>query len=141
MKHSTGLAALLCLAALPALGQDLFPGSEYVSGQPGFDKKLKGTLVVTDTEIKFTTDKGQTVFAVPMKQVTDAKASREHEGGSFGRKVALGAFSSKNIEYLEIDTKDDKGANAIVFKTPKKQSAAMAEKIKFHAEKARSGKK
>ena len=136
MKRLTGLAALVCLAALPALGQETFPGSEYVSGQAGFEKKIKGILLITETEIRFTTDKGQPVFAVPMATVTDAKASREHEGGSFGRKMALGAFSSKNVEYLEIATRTEQGAGALVFKTPKKQSAAMAEKIKFFAEKA-----
>jgi len=141
MKHLTGLAALVCLAALPALGQESYPGTEYVSGQAGFDKKIKGTLFVTETELRFTTDKGQPVFTVPMATVTDAKATREHEGGSIGRKVALGVFASKNVEYLEIATRTDQGATALVFKTKKKQSASMAEKIKFLAEKAPKKKK
>src|SRR5262245_25926227 len=109
MKRLIGLAAVACLAALPAIAQDLFPNTQYISGQAGFDKKIKGTLVVTDTEIKFTSEKGQPVFSLPLATVTDAKATREHEGGSFGRKMALGVFASKNVEYLEIDTKDDKG--------------------------------
>jgi len=137
MKHLTGLAALACLAALPALGQEFYPDTEYVSGQAGFDKKLKGTMVITETEIRFTTDKGQPIFTLPMATVTDAKATREHEGGSFGRKAALGVFASKNIEYLEIATRTDTGATALVFKTKKKQSASMAEKIKFLAEKTK----
>ncbi len=141
MKQLTGLVALACLAALPAFAQDSFPGTEYVSGKDGFPKKLKGTLVVTETEVRFTNDKGAPIFTVPMSSVTEAKASREHEEGSFGRKMALGVFASKNAEYLEIHTRSDKGAEGIVFKTKKKQSPTMAEKIMYYAEKTGKKKK
>ena len=135
MKHLTALAALACLAALPALAQESFK-SEYISGKAGMDKQLKGILVITETEIRFTDDKGATLITVPMNTLTEAKATREHESGSVGRKLMLGGFASKNQEYLELDFKTDKEAGAYVFKTEKKQSAQLAEKIKFYMEKA-----
>lgn len=141
MKSLARFAALACLAALPALAQETFPDTEYISGHATLgDKKAKGTLILSDTEIRFMSDKGVPLITVPLVTVTDAKATREHEGGSFGRKMMLGAFASKDNEYLEIDTRSDTGASALIFKTKKKQSAGMAEKIKFSVDKTKGDK-
>ena len=59
----------------------------------------------------------------------------EHDPGSFGRKAALGVFTSKREEFLTVKTSSPEGAEAVVFKTKKKTAEAMAAKIEFFAKK------
>jgi hypothetical protein len=135
MRWVYGLAAAAILVALPAWAADSFPDTEYVSGKAGFTQKIKGTLTVDDTMVKFQDKDGREVFSLPMASVVKASNSKEHDEGSFGRKMALGIFASKTEEFLQIDTKSDNGAEAVVFKTKKKMSPGMAAKINFYAEK------
>jgi hypothetical protein len=104
------------LLAAPALCGDSFPGTEYVSGKSGYQNKVKGTLVVEETEVRFVAGNGTAVFTIPIADVVKAGASREHDDGSFGRKMALGIFAGKTEEFLEVQTHSGKGAEAVVFK-------------------------
>jgi len=125
------------LVASPALCGDSFPGTEYVSGKSGLQNKVKGTLVVEESEIRFLAGNGTPVFSIPMASVTGASASREHDDGSFGRKMALGIFAGKTEEFLQVESSSQVGAEAVVFKCQKKTSPGMAAKINFYAVKAR----
>jgi hypothetical protein len=119
------------LLALPVNGEDLFPDVEYVSGKSGFNEKIKGSLVVSDSAVAFRDKKGQSVFSIPALEVVGASQSRERDEGSFGRKMALGIFASKTEEFLRVETKSASGAEVIVFKTKKERSPGMAAKINF----------
>lgn len=125
------------LLASPALCGDSFPGTEYVSGKGGFASKAKGTLFIEDNEARFMTESGGVLFSIPMAGVIKASASREHDEGSFGRKAALGVFASKTEEFLQIESRSEQGAEAVVFKCKKKTSPGMAAKINFLADKLR----
>ena len=119
------------LVCVPALAGDSFEKVEYIGGKDGHEKKVKGVLHLEDDEIRFTDKKGRTVFTIPLAQVTEVEASKEREEGSFGRKMALGVFASKNQEYLYIETESPETAEVIVFKCKKKTSEGMAAKINF----------
>jgi len=121
--------------ASPALGGDSFPGTEYVSGKGGFQSKVKGTLLIEENDVRFMAETGGALFSIPMTSVVKASNSREHDGGSFGRKAALGIFASKTEEFLQIEARSEQGAEAVVFKCKKKTGAGMAAKINFLADK------
>jgi len=123
------------LLSLPALAQDSFKDVEYITGKEGFEKKIKGVLWLDDEEIRFTDKKGKAVFTIPLAAVTEVEASSEREEGSFGRKLALGIFASKNQEYLYIDTETEETAEVVVFKCKKKTAGGTAAKINFQLEK------
>ena len=135
MRSVRSWAAVAVLLAVPALAGDTYPNTEYVSGKSGFNEKIKGTLTVDENAVTFLDKAGREVFSVPMAAIVNASNSKEREEGSFGRKMALGVFASKTEEFLQVDTKSDTGAEAIVFKTKKKMSPGMAAKINYHVEK------
>jgi hypothetical protein len=55
---------LASLTAHPALAQDRIPKVEYQAGHAGMEKKVKGSLVITDAEVQFLDEK-DTVTIVP----------------------------------------------------------------------------
>ena len=122
--------------ALPVRAQETFKDVEYISGKGGFEKKIKGVLLMDEEALRFTDKKGNVVFEMPLATMTEVSASREQESGSFGRKMALGVFASKDQEYLLVKTETEDAAEAIVFKCKKKTSEAMATKINFQVKKA-----
>jgi len=129
------------LLALPVLGQETYPGTEYISGKAGFNKKMKGTLIISEHELRFQDKKGQQIFTIPMDKVTRASNSKERDEGGFGRKMMLGLFSSKTEEFLEVESRSPQGAEAVVFKTKKKQSPGMATKINYYVSNPPKGRK
>jgi hypothetical protein len=131
MRAVFALAAASVLSALPLLAGDTFPEIEYVTGKAGLNQKVKGFLMVDDKELRFNDKKGANIFTIPIENIVEASRSREREEGSFGRKMALGVFASKNAEYLRVETKSAEGAEVLVFKTKKEQSPGIAAKINF----------
>lgn len=123
--------SFVLLLAGPALAQERFENVEYVSGKAGFEKKEKGVLYLEEGRLRFADKKGNTIFSMPLESITEVEATREHEEGSFGRKMALGIFASKNQEYLLVKTETADAAEAITFKCKKKTSETMATKINF----------
>jgi hypothetical protein len=131
---ATAAAGMLCLGT--AFAQDRFPEIEYTSGKSGFEKKIKGALLVDEKAVKFVTKDGTAVFELPIASVVAASQSVEKDEGSFGRKAMLGVFASKTEEFLQIETKTAESAEVVVFKTKKKQSPGIAAKINFYVEKS-----
>jgi hypothetical protein len=138
MRAALALAAGAVLSALPLWAADTFPEIEYVTGKAGFNQKVKGFLMVDEKEVRFNDKKGANIFVIPIENVVEATRSREHEEGSFGRKMALGIFASKSAEYLRVETKSAEGAEVLVFKTKKEKSPGIAAKINFQRDAKKS---
>jgi hypothetical protein len=137
VRRVSVLAAAVILGALPLWAGETFPDIEYITGKAGLKEKVKGSLVLDEKEIRFSDKKQQAVFSIPIDQVVQATQSREREEGSFGRKMALGIFASKNAEYLRVETKTSEGAEVLVFKTKKEKSPGIAAKINFQRDNAK----
>ncbi len=136
MKLVTTLLAAATIAA-PAWAQQVFQDVEYIQGRTGFPDKIKGKLVLTDTELQFVKDDA-TLFTVPLGTVKDVTNSLTTDPGGVGRKLLLGAFSSKREEFLYVNTESTERAEVIVFKCHKKNSSPdIMAKIKFQAGRAR----
>jgi hypothetical protein len=129
MRTVSILTAGVILGALPLLAGESFPDIEYITGKAGVNDKVKGSLVLDEKGIRFNDKKQHAVFSIPIEQVVKATQSREREEGSFGRKMALGIFASKNAEYLRVETRTPEGAEVLVFKTKKERSPGIAAKI------------
>jgi hypothetical protein len=110
----------------------VYPDTEYVSGKAGFDRKIKGQLVIDENTIVFNGADGNVIFAIPMETVISASSEVETDPGSFGRKFALGVFASKREEFLTVRAHTPAGAEAVVFKGKKKTTPGMVAKINFH---------
>jgi hypothetical protein len=138
MKGRLVLVACTLLLAGFAAAADSFREVEYISGKAGFAKKVKGQLTIDEKEVSFTDQKGKTLFSIPVAEIDKAEAGTQREEGSFGRKMALGIFASKTEEYLHIESHNDAGAEAVVFKVKKKTGPGMAAKVMFWAGKAKA---
>jgi len=136
MKATWLFVASALALAVPAPAQDRFEGVEYISGRAGMAKKVKGQLTIDEHAVSFGDAKGKPLFSIPIGEIDKAEASDQREEGSFGRKMALGIFASKNVEYLQLQTHNAGGAEGLVFKVRKQTGAGMAAKINFWSGKA-----
>jgi hypothetical protein len=108
---------LAALPAHPALGQDRIPKVEYQAGHAGMEKKLKGSLVISDDEVQFLDEKDSTRIIMPLTSITGVSSSVEKEG-------------LVTVAYEAVDT-----AEGVLFKTQKNASAGAVAKIQFHMRK------
>lgn len=142
IRPAAALAALAMLVT-PAslLAQDMFPNVEYLAGKAGWKDKKKGTLLVSDTEVRFVSGKGELYFAVPMASIREVSNSLDRQDASVGKKLAFGMFAkSKKEETVVITAATEGDAEAIVFKVNEKNVApGIVAKIKLRAEKAAKG--
>jgi hypothetical protein len=122
--------------AVPLAAQEVFPDVEYVSGHQGYASKIKGQLVLSDTELRFVGKQGTEVFAIPLVRLTQVTNSMETNPGSFGRKLALGIFASKKEEFVYITWEDENTTEAIVLKTKNKASPGIVTKVRFNQKRA-----
>ena len=116
------LAAATIAAPAQAWAQEVFEDVEYIQGRTGFPNKIKGKLVLTATELKFVKN-DSTLFTIPLETVKDVTNWLTTDPGGVGRKLLLGAFSSKREEFLYVNTESPERAEAIVFKCHKKNSS------------------
>src|SRR5437764_10672526 len=73
----------------------VYPEVEYVSGKAGLTAKMKGQLVIEPAQVSFKDVSGKSLIDIPIKEVASVSNNAETDPGSFGRKMALGAFASK----------------------------------------------
>jgi hypothetical protein len=105
---------LAALPAHPALGQDRIPKVEYQAGHAGMEKKVKGSLVISNDEVQFLDEKDSTRITMPMTSITGVSSSVDKEG-------------LVTVAYEAVDT-----AEGVLFKTQKDLSAGAVATIQFH---------
>jgi hypothetical protein len=139
MKPVPVFLLLSCvLFASPAWADETFPDVEYISGKAGFAKKIKGTLTLGATDLRFTGKDATSVFTIPLAEITEASNSVEQNPGSTGAKIMLGIFASKKEEFVYITTETSAAAEALVFKVKNKTSPAIVAKLKFQLKQAKA---
>ena len=136
MKRMIVFAIVALLSPAAVRAQDTFPGIQYISGRAGVAEKIKGSLVLTASQLRFNNEKGDSVFVIPLSIVKEVTNSVEQNPGSTGAKIMLGVFASKKEEFLYVNTETSKAAEALVFKCKNKTSPAMLAKIRFQVKKA-----
>ena len=110
-------AIAITLAAIPAhqaLGQDRIPKVEYQAGHAGMEKKVKGSLMISDDEVQFLDEKGNTRITMPLTSITAVSSSVDKE-------------ELVTVAYEAVQT-----AEGVIFKTQKNVSAGAVAKIQFH---------
>lgn len=132
-----GIVLFLGCLAIPSIlcAEESYLGMEYISGRAGLDKKVKGTLVVADSELRFVDREGKTLIAIPMKIIKEVSNSIEQDPGSTGKKMLLGVFASKKEEFLYVTTETPEKAEGLVFKCKSKTSPGIITKIQFQMKK------
>ena len=109
---------LAAIPAHPALGQDRIPKVEYQAGHAGMEKKVKGSLVISDDEVQFLDEKGNTRITMPLTSITGVSSSVDKE-------------ELVRVAYEAVET-----AEGVIFKTQKNVSAGAVAKIQFHMRKS-----
>jgi len=109
---------LAAMPAHPALGQDRIPKVEYQAGHAGMEKKVKGSLVISDDEVQFLDEKGNTRITMPITSITGVSSSVDKK-------------ELVRVVYEAVDT-----AEGVIFKTQKNVSAGAVAKIQFHMKKS-----
>jgi tricorn protease-like protein len=133
---------MVCLAVLGASvvsvsADDTFK-AEYVSGKAGFDKKIKGQLLISEQALVMM-DGTKVIFTIPLTTVMKATDTVENNSGGFGRKLMFGNFSNRSEGFVFVTTETADAAEAIVFKVAQKAPAGIVAKIQFAAKKAKGG--
>ena len=109
---------LAAIPAHPALGQDRIPKVEYQAGHAGMEKKVKGSLVISDDEVQFLDEKGNTRITMPLTSITGVSSSVDKE-------------ELVRVAYEAVET-----AESVILKTQKNVSAGAVAKIQFHMKKS-----
>ena len=109
---------LAAIAAHPALGQDRIPKVEYQAGHAGMEKKLKGSLLISDDEVRFLDEKDSTRITMPITSITGVSSSVDKK-------------ELVRVAYEAVDT-----AEGVIFKTQKNVSTGAVAKIQFHMRKS-----
>ena len=109
---------LAALPAHPALGQDRIPKVEYQAGHAGMEKKVKGSLVISNDEVQFRDQKDSTRITMPMTSITGVSSRVDQEG-------------LVRVAYEAVET-----AESVILKTQKNVSAGAVAKIQFHMKKS-----
>jgi hypothetical protein len=142
MMRSTLSSVAVCLAvlggsAVAVSASDTFK-AEYVSGKAGFEKKIKGQLVIGDQALVMM-DGEKVIFTIPLVTITKASNTVENNTGGYGRKLMFGNFSNRSEGFVFVSTETADAAEAIVFKVDQKAPAGIVAKIEFAAKKAKGG--
>lgn len=132
------LAMSLTVAiATVASAQEMVPKIEYQGGHAGMDQKVKGSLLISDTDVQFTDPKGKQLIDIPLAQIRDVSSTIDRKDASVGAKLAIGFLAkSRKDELVTISFETEKTAEGVVFKTDKNMSAGLVAKIRFHLKKA-----
>ena len=109
---------LAAIPAHPAMGQDRIPKVEYQAGHAGMEKKLKGSLVISDDEVQFRDEKDSTRITMPLTSITGVSSSVDK------KELVRVAFEA-------VDT-----AEGVIFETPKNVSAGAVAKIQSQMKKS-----
>src|SRR5580765_3223150 len=109
-KMLLGLSLLLAVSTV-VHAADTFK-AEYVSGKAGFEKKIKGELVIGDDSLTLMDGK-KVVFVIPLVTVTKASDTVENNSGGLGRKVMFGNFSNRSEGFVFVSTETADAAEAI----------------------------
>lgn len=130
-SYSMMVLAICALGARAAQAQEVIPDVEYMTGKGGFEDKIKGQLVLTDSAVTFVNKQGANVFTIPVSTIKDVTQNVSEDPGSTGRKLLLGVFANRREEYVYIGTETAETAEGIVFRTKKNTSLGIVNKIKF----------
>lgn len=123
--------------AQAAAAQDMYPDVEYVSGHAGMDDKVKGVLLIGESEVRFTSKDGKVLFAVPFEALTEVSVQTDVRDASVGKKLLFGGLAgSRKQEFVQVSYETSELAEGLVFKVKQGTSTGIVAKIKFAAKKA-----
>ena len=115
------------------LAQDVIPKIEYQAGHGGMDHKLKGSLLVSDSVLKFLDEKGAALIVIPIRNIKGVSSSIDRKEASVGSKLAFGILAkSRKEELVMVSYEIGETAEGLVFKTEKNMSAGLIAKLEFH---------
>ena len=99
-----------------AWSQTVFPNVQYFSGRASLPRKIKGSLVLTESELRFNNTKGDSVMVLPLAIVRHVTNSAVRKPASTGRKLLVGFLATTKEELLYVDTRTVDVAEMLVFK-------------------------
>jgi hypothetical protein len=128
---------LASTSATSALCQDRIAKVEYQAGHAGMEKKMKGSLLISDTEIQFLDEKGNVRITIPTVSITGVTSSIDRKEASVGSKLVFGLFAkSRKEELVTVAYEAGETAEGVIFKTQKNISAGAVAKMQFHLKKS-----
>lgn len=131
---------LLAMAALghEASAQEMVPDVEYISGHEGMTDKVKGTLLIGDSELKFTKKDGTPIFTVALSSITEVGNQTDIRDASVGKKLLFGGLAgSRKQDFVQVTYETEKLAEGLVFKVKQGTSTGIVAKVKFAVKKAK----
>jgi hypothetical protein len=78
----------------PAAAQDVFPEVEYMAGHTGAVNKAKGSLVIGESELKFTTKNGALLFSIPLSGITEVTSQTDIQIRALARRSSSASWQA-----------------------------------------------
>ncbi|MGH7483970.1 MAG: hypothetical protein ACREMY_00015 [bacterium] len=138
--RSSGLLLLAstCVGIGTAVAQEMYPEVEYISGHAGMTDKEKGTLLIGESEVRFTKKDGTVLFAVPLSGVTEVSNQTEIRDGSVGKKLLFGGLAgSRKQDFVQVSYETEQLAEGLVFKVKQGTATGIVAKLKFAVKKSK----
>jgi hypothetical protein len=133
---SLWLLATLCLSVGGAAAQEMYSDVEYISGHADMTDKQKGTLLIGESELKFTRKDGTLLFSVPLSGVTEVSNQVEVRDASVGKKLLFGGLAgSRKQDFVQVSYETEQLAEGLVFKVKQGTSTGIVAKLKFAVKK------
>jgi len=125
----------MCLGANAVAAQEMYSDVEYISGHGDMDKQ-KGTLLLGESELKFTKKDGTALFSVPLSAVTEVSNQVEVRDASVGKKLLFGGLAgSRKQDFVQVTYETEQLAEGLVFKVKQGTSTGIVAKLKFAVKK------
>ena len=132
------IGVLLGVTFLAATARgDEYAGCEYLRGQPGFPKRMKGALLIGEKGVQFKDKNGRIAFSIPVEAIEDARRSTQ-DGLEWVQTGPSGFVALNTEEFVGIDIRTAEGARTTIFKVRRRQGPGMAAKIRFWVDKVKA---
>ncbi|MBA3317691.1 MAG: hypothetical protein H0T50_06315 [Gemmatimonadales bacterium] len=100
--------------------------------------RVKGTLLIGESELKFTKKDGTAVFSVPLAAITEVGNQTDIRDASVGKKLLFGGLAgSRKQDFVQVTYETEKLAEGLVFKVKQGTSTGVVAKVKFAVKKAK----
>jgi len=106
--------------------------AEYMSGREDMPKKKRGVLYLEDSVVVFTSERGDSVFSIPLREIKEVSNQADIRDASLGSKMLFGGLAgSRKQDFLSVTWETTTGVEVIVWKVKQNTGAGLAAKIRF----------
>ena len=136
MRPNVVCLALSVTALAPTQAKPNAFQARYIAGHAGMRNRKSGVLYIEASVLVFTTDKGDSLFAIPLGQIKSAGDQADIRGATIGDKFLLGGLATDHKDdFVRVEWESDRDAEVVIWKVEPNTAAGISAKIRFAVKK------